>query len=319
VDDGMATSVDLKDLKLFEEQLRTEYGEGLKITYGKTHEYLGMAIDVRDAYCEMTMSKYILDLVKDNGGYKQRVYQTPASDGLFNVLESKPLNEKDREHFHKTVARLLYLATRVRPDILLAVTYLCSRVTKATASDKIKLNRIIGYLAGTPELGKRLGGDANGNATLTSFSDASFAVHPDMKSHNGQYITFGLGGILIKCNKERLVTRSSTEAELVCLSDGVGLTSYCNEFLKYQGMDFTPELMQDNMSTIKLAEKGRSTSDRTRHIKIRYYFVNQFIENGEMKIKYCPTDEMVADVLTKPLQGDKFTTLARKLLGYDRH
>jgi hypothetical protein len=68
--------------------LRTEYGEGLKITYGKTHEYLGMAIDVRDTYCEMTMSKYILDLVKDNGGYKQRVYQTPASDGLFNVLES---------------------------------------------------------------------------------------------------------------------------------------------------------------------------------------------------------------------------------------
>ena len=105
----------------------------------------------------------------------------------------------------------------------------------------------------------------------------------------------------------------------MCLSDGVALASYCNEFLKHQGVNFTPELMQDNMSTIKLAEKGRSTSDRTRHIKIRYYFVNQFIENGEMKIRYCPTDDMVADILTKPLQGDKFTTLARKLLGYDRH
>ena len=319
VDDGVATSVDLKDLKLFEQQLRSEYGKELKITCGKSHEYLGMALDVKDTYCEMTMSKYIKDLVKDNGGYNQRTYQSPASDRLFTVLESKPLKEKEREHFHKTVARLLYLATRVRPDILLAVTYLCSRVTKATASDKAKLNRVIGYLAGTPELGKRLGGDASGNATLTSFSDASFAVHPDMKSHNGQYITLGLGGILIKCNKEKLVTRSSTEAELVCLSDGVALASHCNEFLKHQGVNFTPELMQDNMSTIKLAEKGKSTSDRTRHIKIRYYFVNQFIENGEMKIKYCPTDEMVADVLTKPLQGEKFITLARKLLGYDRH
>ena len=207
VDDGMATSTDLKDLKLFEQQLRSEYGEGLKITYGKSHEYLGMALNIKDSYCEMTMSKYIEDIVKDNGGFDQRIHHSPASDKLFTTIETKPLSEHDREHFHKTVARLLYLATRVRPDILLAVTYLCSRVTKATASDKVKLNRVIGYLAGTPELGKRLGGDENGEATLTSFSDASFAVHPNMKSHNGQYITLGLGGILIKCNKEKLVTR----------------------------------------------------------------------------------------------------------------
>ena len=80
-----------------------------------------------------------------------------------------------------------------------------------------------------------------------------------------------------------------------------------------------PELMQDNMSTIKLAEKGNSTSDRTRHIKIRYYFVNQFLENGEMKIKYCPTDKMVADILTKPLQGEHFKAMAMKLLGYVQH
>ena len=319
VDDGLATSTDLRDLKLFEEQLRAEYGDGLKITYGKSHEYLGMAVDINSTYCELTMKKYIEDLVNDNGGFEQRRHQSPASQNLFNVTDSKLLDEPKRESFHKTVARLLYLATRVRPDILLAVTFLCSRVSKATAADGVKLQRVIGYLAETPELGKRLGGDPEGNATLTSFSDASFAVHGDMKSHNGQFLTLGLGGILIKSNKEKLVTRSSTEAELVCLSDGVSLASHCAEFLKYQGVNITPELMQDNMSTIKLAEKGRSTSDRTRHIKIRHYFVNQFLENGEMKIKYCPTDHMVADILTKPLQGEKFMSLARKLLGYDRH
>ena len=255
--------------------------------------------------------------MKDNGGANQRVYDSPASARLFEDPVSKLLNKEKRESFHKTVARLLYLATRVRPDILLPVTYLCSRVTKATEADNVKLQRVIGYLAGTPDLGKRLGGDPNGAATLTSFSDASFAVHKDAKSHNGQFITLGLGGILIKSNKEKLVTRSSTESELVCLSDGVSLASHCAEFLKYQGVDVTPELMQDNMSTIKLAEKGRSTSDRTRHIKIRCYFVNQFLENGEMKIKYCPTDEMVADILTKPLQGSQLIKLSRKLLGYD--
>ena len=319
VDDGLGTSSDLSDLKLLEQQLRLEYGEELKITYGKSHEYLGMALDIDNTYCEMTMTKYIDDLVKDNGGYEQRIHQSPASQNLFHIGDSKPLSEERREWFHRAVARLLYLATRIRPDILLAVTFLCSRVTKATNIDAVKLQRVIGYLAGTSELGKRLGGDSDGSATLTSFSDASFAVHGDMKSHNGQFITLGIGGILIKCNKEKLVTRSSTEAELVCLSDGVGLASHCAEFLKYQGLNITPVLMQDNMSTIKLAEKGKSTSDRTRHIKIRYYFVNQFLENGEMKVKYCPTDEMIADILTKPLQGEKFRSLAMKLLGYVHH
>ena len=90
-------------------------------------------------------------------------------------------------------------------------------MSKATEADNVKLQRVIGYLAGTPDLGKRLGGNPNGNATHTSFSEASFAVHGDMKSHNGQFITLGLGGILIKSNKEKLVTRSSTEAELLRL------------------------------------------------------------------------------------------------------
>ena len=75
--------------------------------------------------------------------------------------------------------------------------------------------------------------------------------------------------------------------------------------------------MQDNMSTIKLAEKGKSTSDRARRVKIRHFFVNQFLENGEMKIKYCPTEAMVADILTKPIVGSQFKKLAMILLGYE--
>ena len=319
VDDGLATSSSMNDLQKLERELKEEFGENMSVTYGDEHEYLGMSLDVSSgSYCEMTMSKYIENLVTDVGVEGDRVADSPASNALFLIPDSDRLCEKDRELFHRHVARLLYLATRVRPDILLAVTFLCSRVACATKVDQVKLKRVVSYLKGTSDLGKRLGGGPNGEVTLQSFSDASFAVHSDMKSHNGQFITLGLGGILIKCNKEKLVTKSSTEAELVCLSDGVGLASHCAEFLKYQGYNLTPELMQDNMSTIKLAEKGKSTSDRTRHVKIRYFFVNQFLENGEMKIKYCPTEAMVADILTKPIVGSQFKTLAKQLLGYER-
>ena len=63
------------------------------------------------------------------------------------------------------------------------------------------------------------------------------------------------------------------------------------------------------MSTIALVEKGNSQSIRTRHIYIRYFFIKDRIDNNEFVIKYKPTDNMIADLFTKPLQGSKFKDL----------
>ena len=66
-------------------------------------------------------------------------------------------------------------------------------------------------------------------------------------------------------------------------------------------------MFQDNQSAILLENNGKnSSSKRTRHIKIRYYFITDRIKNDELQIEYCPTDNMVADYFTKPLQGKKF-------------
>jgi len=75
-------------------------------------------------------------------------------------------------------------------------------------------------------------------------------------------------------------------------------------------------LHEDNTSTIRLAENGRSTSDRTKHIRLRYFFIKQYLDNGDFVLKHCGTDRMIADILTKPLQGEHFETLRKYLLGY---
>ena len=63
----------------------------------------------------------------------------------------------------------------------------------------------------------------------------------------------------------------------------------------------TALIYQDNQSAITLARKGKSTSPRTRHVNIRYFFVHDRISNsGEVAVEYLSTDEMLADVLTKP-------------------
>ena len=76
------------------------------------------------------------------------------------------------------------------------------------------------------------------------------------------------------------------------------------------------ELYQDNKSTIHMAENGKSYSDKTKHIKIKYFFIKQYIDSKEVKVTYCPTLAMVADILTKPLQGSQFLYLRDILLGY---
>ena len=146
--------------------------------------------------------------------------------------------------------------------------------------------------------------------TVRAQVDASFAVHADMKSHTGIWITLGFGGFYIRSTKQRLMTKSSTESELVGMSDAIPMVIWFRNFLAAQGYDLLPAIIcQDNQSTIALAEKGKSTSDRTRHIDIRYFFIKDLIERKEIVVEYLRTEDMIADLLTKPLQGQKFRRL----------
>ena len=107
-----------------------------------------------------------------------------------------------------------------------------------------------------------------------------------------------------------------TEAELITLSDAVSIAAYNVNFLKAQGYNVCAELKQDNTSTMKLAENGKSNSDRTKHIQARFFFVKQRLDDKAMKISRCPTKEMIADICAKPLQGEQFRVLRDMLLGY---
>ena len=80
--------------------------------------------------------------------------------------------------------------------------------------------------------------------------------------------------------------------------------------------DFAVNIYEDNMAAIHLVSNGMSTSDRSRHIHIRNNYVGQFVENGQIKVIHCPTKNMIADILTKPLGVSQFLYLRDYLLGY---
>ena len=316
VDDGLATCEDLEELELLDKQIKERFNNEVDSEVNCTNfDYLGIAIDTKDgSQAELTMKNYIKEVCEEHG--EKGKAATPAADNLFKLNDdAERLDKSAAERFHRAVAQLLYLATRVRPDILLPITFLCSRVSEPTHDDLEKLHRVMKYLNGTSHLGIVLGKYGQDMA-LTVYADASYAVHKDCKSHGGIVVYLHRGPVYVKCAKHKMVSKSSTEAELITLSDAVSIAAYNVNFLKAQGYNVCAELKQDNTSTMKLAENGKSNSDRTKHIQVRFFFVKQYLDDKVMKISHCPTKEMIADICTKPLQGEQFRVLRDMLLGY---
>jgi len=137
-----------------------------------------------------------------------------------------------------------------------------------------------------------------------------------MRSHSGIMMTLGKGVAYSTSCKQKLNTKSSTEAELVAIDDAMGQILWTRHYLDVQGIHVpTTTIHQDNKSTILLAENGSTSSGkRTRHLDVRYYFVTDKIKNGEVKIEYCPTKDMLGDFFTKPLQGGAFVRMRDKIL-----
>jgi len=152
---------------------------------------------------------------------------------------------------------------------------------------------------------------------LNWWVDSSYAVHPDMRSHSGIIMSLGKGAAYSTSCKQKLNTKSSTEAELVAIDDAMGQIMWTCNFLKGQGMSITTatNIYQDNKSTILLAENGKgSSSRRTKHLDVRYFYVTDKIKKGDVRVSYCPTHEMIGDFFTKPLQGTQFVHMRSKIL-----
>ena len=233
---------------------------------------------------------------------------TPASSHLFDVNIDNPvaLCKEKADFFHHNVAKLLFLCKRARPDIQTAVAFLCTRVKEPDVDDYKKLSRVMKYLRATGNMALTI--QADNMHVVKWWVDASFAVHRDLKSHTGGMMTLGKGATYATSTRQRINTISSTEAETVAIHEVLPQVLWTRYFLESQGYGVEESIIhQDNQSAILLAKNGRgSSSKRTRHINIRYFFVADRVASREVKIEYCPTGEMIADYFTKPLQGTLF-------------
>lgn len=322
VDDLLITCQDSRGVDDLIKELRRVYTT-VNACKGPKVDYLGMDFEFipKNGIVKISTVKMVNEVVHEWEPESITTCKTPAANNLFDVSpDSELLGKVQRERFHSVVAKLLYLAKRGRPDILLAVNFLSTRVINSTIEDWSKLDRIIKYLRGTVQLTMQLGARVRGDCgmEIDAYADASHAPHHDAKGHSGTVISLGIGAVFNKSSKQKLVSKSSTESELIGLSDSLTQILWSRLFIQAQGYQVPPVTVhQDNKSTIVLAEKGRSNAGRTRHINIRYYFVKDKIESEEIRVRYTPTEEMVADFFTKPLQGSLFIKFRTFIMGHE--
>jgi hypothetical protein len=231
------------------------------------------------------------------------------------MKEGEVLDPEKAQVFHTWVAKGLFACKRARPDTNTTISQLCTRVQSPNQHDWNKLIRFLEYVNGSRNDVLTLEADDLG--VVKWFVDASFGVHGDLRSHTGASMTYGSGSPITLSKKQKLNTRSSTEAELVGVDDAINLILWTKLFLEAQGYPIRENIIyQDNKSAMLLEKNGkRSSSSRTRAINIRFFFVTDQMEKGNLIIVYCPTGDMIGDFFTKPLQGQKFVKFKAAIMG----
>jgi len=315
VDDLMMTARLEADLDKLEIMLKREFKD-LKIQRGVVHEYLGRKCDFSIAgEVSVTMAGKIEKIIAD--AEVTGTFVSPAAPYLFKIREKGvPLDDSAREKFHSLVQSLLYIGVQLRRDLLVALSFLTGRVKQPDEDDQKKLIHTLKYLNGTKHIGLRFSGSVWNQGVSV---DASYALHEiSGKSHSGWTKVVSKGAVSAKSMKQKIVTKSSTEAEVVALSDSVSSAIGWRNFLKWQGYDIPAmKIEQDNQACLKLMAKGRSTSDQTKHINIRHFFAAERMKEGEIELVYVPTEELQADIMTKPLQGALFIKLRDRLQNWE--
>ena len=309
VDDLFITARTKWDIENFIKSFKAYFNVTASI--GDELDYLGIHIVRKGQVIELSQHALVDKLTHGVKGTATSPMESRDASWRPQGPDAEPLQSNDAAQFRSIVATCLYLSKRTRPDILFAVNQLCRHAHNPSIQDAKDLLRLRRYLAKTK--GKSLHMKCV-EIRIRAYIDASFAMNLDRKSTTGALILLGEALLWAKSTKQTIVTKSSTEAELVALSDMLSMVLWMSLFLSELGYQTeAPIVFQDNMSTIHVANHGLTSNVTTKHIDIRRLWISQYLQDKQVIVSFVKTGEMVADGLTKPLTGIEFAKFMRDM------
>lgn len=280
---------------------------------GDVQYYLGIQVErEEDGSFLLSQRQKIHELVEHMQMQDAHPVATPmATDFLKNQQDSKQL--PDNNDYRSAIGKLLYLVTTCRPDLANAVGILSRKVNSPTEHDWAGVKRVVRYLKGTMNCKLRL--PAVKDPKLVGYTDADWAGdNADYKSTSGHVFMFGDGPVAWGSYKQSCVALSSTESEYVAATEACREIAWLDQLIKDFGLvrKGPVSLLEDNQSCLKLTQSEKFLA-RTKHIGVKYHYIRQMIQDGLVELSYCSTQEMTADILTKPLPRESFQNLRVKL------
>jgi hypothetical protein len=307
VDDLLVTDRDPQWQEQLVEGLTKAYGK-VKLQVGEKLMYLGINIE-RKGNRYYLHQRNLIEQLDYPDASKPATH--PMATDFLDRKDNTPA--KHPEHFRSTLMRLLYVSTKTRFDLMFAVSVLCSRQQTCSVSDETALAQLVSYTKRTMDFCHVI---APSDMTLSASADASYSCHEDGYGHSGIVCRLGGSTIFARSSKQRLIAKSSTEAELLALNTAVDEVLYLRNLLEEYG--YPPKrptrIWQDNKSAIIMAERGELGTKRTKHFNVRHFFVTGTIKQGHVTLEHKPGKQIDADALTKAFLPMEAAVRGRGLL-----
>lgn len=271
------------------------------------NHFLGLKIErnMEEGTLIINQSQYIRALLKRFSMQDCKPVSTPLEVNLkLTTNESEPVT---KHPYRELVGCLTYLMLSSRPDISSAVNFLSRFQSGATDTHWTHLKRVLRYLQGTKDDSLVYRRNRN-SEPLVGFADADWGSDVnDRKSTSGSLFQVFGNSVLWTTRKQPTVSLSSTEAEYVSLSQAACDAVWLRNVLKDLGVDCCSPttLFEDNQSCIHIASEP-CDQKRLKHLDIRYHFIRECIQAGEIRVEYLPTQKQVADMFTKSLPTRSF-------------
>ncbi|CAL1391749.1 unnamed protein product [Linum trigynum] len=279
--------------------------------------FLGIEVARSPDGIVLSQRKYTLDILKDSGLGAARPSSFPMEQ---NHTLTRPTDDRadDVSSYRRLVGRLLYL-TITRPDIAYSVNVLSQFVHSPSPDHIAAAHRVLRYLKTAPGQGLFL--PSAGSLELIAYCDSDWAgCQSTRRSTTGYFVQLGGAPISWRAKKQRVVSRSSAEAEYRAMASATSEVLWLRFLLReLQVVQRAPTpLYCDNQAALHISANP-VFHERTKHVEMDCYFVRERVSSGEILPQKVKTTQQLADIFTKALGTDQFHHLLSKLGIRDLH
>jgi len=321
VDDLLIFSNHTQHIANLKSALAKQFGEMLfdQLSTSMSLSYIGLTISLSlNDRISVTQKGYCDQIIKEYEEFRKctmRKYTTPSASTILDLRRAEVITSSIQKPFIRFTYCLLWIARMSHCELLFTVGIFATLCASPPVEAFNHMDRVFGYLSTVVDSPINLHAS---NLRISLYADASFALHKDGKSHSGFVIRIGDSTIHVSSEKQKFVTMSACEAETAAVVSAdlkcIPINNLKLELsLSFGNEDTVILIHQDNQSAIRIISNGEGLGGNSRTFRVKYGYLSERIANKDVEIVYTSTNEMLADIPSKPANHTNFLTLLNKI------